>query len=232
MAMLVKTQEQFVSAVDNLYFHQLLDCMTYVGISVSGQYVIGDDGTKFLLPSDDKDVIGIDWRECPSLRIVLPDDMSENGLSYTNTFKYANVLTNGNNEFYFGNEHIGTNGMFEGAVFKSFEFGLTIRDGVLDVKSMFHRSVGLRYVNFKNCELSGFANLFTDSDVRYVTFENCTIELDDDSINDYVGCASDVFAYHMTKLTMKDCDSAFITTILGMFDGVDGFENLEIEILD
>ena len=162
MAMLVKTQEQFVSEVDNLYFHQLLDCMTYVGISVSGQYVIGDDGTKFLLPSDNNDVIGIDWRECPSLRIVLPDDMSENGLSYTNTFKYANILTNGNNVFYFGNKHIGTNGMFEGAVFKSFEYGLTMRDSALDVKSMFHRSSGLLCVTFKNCELSGFDNLFTN----------------------------------------------------------------------
>lgn len=43
---------------------------------------------------------------------------------------------------------------------------------------------------------------------------------------------SDVFAYHMTKLTMKRCYPVFITTILGVFDGVDEFKNLEIEILD
>lgn len=43
---------------------------------------------------------------------------------------------------------------------------------------------------------------------------------------------SDVFSHHMTKLTMKRCYPMFITTILGMFDGVDRFENLEIEILD
>lgn len=229
MAMLVKTQEQFVSEVDNLYFHQLLNCMTYVGISVSGQYVIGDDGTKFLLPSDNNDVIGIDWRECPSLRIVLPDDMSENGLSYTNTFKYANILTNGNNVFYFGNKHIGTNGMFEGAVFKSFEYGLTIRDSALDVKSMFHRSSGLLCVTFKNCELSGFDNLFTNSNVRYVTFENCS---NDEALRDNYGVASNVFNCDMTRVTLKSCEPDFVVTIIAMFDGVDGFENLEIEILD
>lgn len=229
MAMLVKTQEQFVSEVDNLYFHQLLDCMTYVGISVSGQYVIGDDGTKFLLPSDNNDVIGIDWRECPSLRIVLPDDMSENGLSYTNTFKYANILTNGNNVFYFGNKHIGTNEMFEGAVFKSFEYGLTIRDSALDVKSMFHRSSGLLCVTFKNCELSGFDNLFTNSDVRYVTFENCS---NDEASRDNYRIARNVFNRDVTKVTLKSCEPDFVVTIMAMFEDVDGFENLEIEILD
>lgn len=229
MAMFFKTQEQFVSAVDNLYFHQLVDCMTYSGISVSAQYVIGDHGTQFLLPSDNKDVLGIDWRECPNLRIVLPDDMSENGSSYTNTFKYANILTNGNNEFYFGNKHISTNGMFEGAVFKNFEYGLTIRDSSLDVKSIFHRSVGLRYVTFKNCELSDFGNLFVDSDVRYVTFENCS---NDEALVDNYRIASNVFNCDMIKLTLKSCEPDFVVTIIAMFEDVDGFENLEIEILD
>lgn len=229
MVMVVKTQEQFVSAVDNLYFHQLVDCMTYFGISVSGQYVIGDDGTKFLLPSNNKDVIGIDWRECPSLRVVLPDDKFESGFSYTNTFKYANILTNGNNTFYFGNEHISTNGMFEGAIFKDFEYGLTIRDSALDVKSMFRRSSGLRYVTFKNCELSGFGNLFVGSDVRYVTFENCS---NDEALRDNYRIASNVFNCDMIKLTLKSCEPDFVVTIIAMFEDVDGFDNLEIEILD
>lgn len=229
MAKLVKTQEQFVSAVDNLYFHQLLDCMTYFGISVSGQYVISDDGTKFLLPSDNNDVIGIDWRECPSLRVVLPDDRFESGFSYTNTFKYATILTNGNNEFYFGNEHISTNGMFEGAIFKDFEYGLTIRDSALDVKSMFYRSSGLLCVTFKNCELSGFGNLFTDSNVRYVTFENCS---NDEAVGDYDGLANNVFNWDMTKVTLKNCEQDFVATVLAMFNNVDNFRKLEIEILD
>lgn len=229
MTMLFETQEQFVSAVDNLYFHQLLDCMTYFGISASTEYVISDDGTKFLLPCDNRDVLGIDWRECPSLRIVLPDDMSRNGLSYTNTFKYANVLTNGNNEFYFGDEHISTNGMFEGVIFKHFEYELTIRDSALDVKSMFHRSSGLLCVTFKNCELSGFDNLFTNSNVRYVTFENCS---NDEALRDNYRVASNVFNCDMTRVTLKSCEPDFVATIIAMFDGVDGFENLEVEILD
>ena len=229
MTMLFETQEQFVSAVDNLYFHRLLDCMTYFGISASTEYVISDDGTKFLLPCDNRDVLGIDWRECPSLRIVLPDDMSRNGLSYTNTFKYANVLTNGNNEFYFGDEHISTNGMFEGAIFKHFEYGLTIRDSALDVKSMFHRSSGLLCETFKNCELSGFDNLFTNSNVRYVTFENCS---NDEALRDNYRVASNVFNCDMTRVTLKSCEPDFVATIIAMFDGVDGFENLEVEILD
>ena len=229
MTMLFETQEQFVSAVDNLYFHQLLDCMTYFGISASTEYVISDDGTKFLLPCDNRDVLGIDWRECPSLRIVLPDDMSRCGLSYTNTFKYANVLTNGNNEFYFGDEHINTNGMFEGVSFKHFEYGLTIRDSALDVKSMFHRSSGLLCVTFKNCELRGFDNLFTNSNVRYVTFENCS---NDEALRDNYRVASNVFNCDMIRVTLKSCEPDFVVTIIAMFDGVDGFENLEIEILD
>ena len=229
MTMLFETQEQFVSAVDNLYFHQLLDCMTYFGISASTEYVISDDGTKFLLPCDNRDVLGIDWRECPSLRIVLPDDMSRHGLSYTNTFKYANVLTNGNNEYYFGDEHISTNGMFEGVIFKHFEYGLTIMDSALDVKSMFHRSSGLLCVTFKNCELSGFDNLFTNSNVRYVTFENCS---NDEALRDNYRIASNVFNCDMTRVTLKSCEPDFVATIIAMFDVVDGFENLEIEILD
>ena len=229
MVMLFETQEQFVSAVDNLYFHQLLDCMTYFGISSTTEYVISDDGTKFLLPCDNRDVLGIDWRECPSLRIVLPDDMSRCGLSHTNTFKYANVLTNGNNEYYFGDEHISTNGMFEGVIFKHFEYGLTIRDSALDVKSMFHRSSGLLCVTFKNCELSGFDNLFTNSNVRYVTFENCS---NDEALRDNYRIASNVFNCDMTRVTLKSCEPAFVATIIAMFDVVDGFENLEIEILD
>lgn len=229
MTMLFETQEQFVSAVDNLYFHQLLDCMTYFGISASTEYVISDDGTKFLLPCDNRDVLGIDWRECPSLRIVLPDDMSRHGLSYTNTFKYANVLTNRNDEFYFGDEHISTNGMFEGVIFKHFEYGLTIRDSALDVKSMFHHSSGLLCVTFKNCELSGFDNLFTNSNVRYVTFENCS---NDEALGDNYRIASNVFNCDMTRVTLKSCEPDFVSTIIAMFDGFDGFENLEIEILD
>lgn len=155
--------------------------------------------------------------------------MSENGLSYTNTFKYANILTNGNNVFYFGNKHIGTNGMFEGVIFKHFEYGLTIRDSALDVKSMFHRSSGLLCVTFKNCELSGFDNLFTNSNVRYVTFENCSNSVD---FSDYVGKAKEVFYSGMSKLTLKNCDNSLVNTIVKMFEGENSFGSLEIEILD
>lgn len=229
MTMLFSTKEKFIAAIRNLYRYQSIDCMTYVGITASSEYVISDDGSKFLLPCDNRDVLGIDWSECQLLHVVLQDDMSRHGLSYTDTFKNATIVTNGNDKLYFGDEHISTNGMFNGAIFENFNYGLTIRDSKLDVNSMFHRSVGLQYVTFENCELTGLGNLFTDSDIQHVVFENCS---NDDAFGDYEGLANNVFNWDMTKVTLKNCGQDFVATVLSMFNDVDNFRKLEIEILD
>ena len=94
---------------------------------------------------------------------------------------------------------------------------------------MFYCSKGLQHVIFKNCELAGIANVFLDSDVQHVTFDNCSEMY---VRGDYKGLASMIFASHTTKLTLKNCKADFVNTIIGMFDVVDGFDNLEIEILD
>lgn len=106
---------------------------------------------------------------------------------------------------------------------------MTIFDSILNINSMFHHSSGLQDVIFKNCELTGITNVFLDSDVRHVTFDNCSEMY---VRGDYKGLASMIFASHTTKLTLKNCKADFVNTIIGMFDEVDGFENLEIEILD
>lgn len=229
MTISFSTQEKFVTGIINLYNYRSIDCMTYSGISSGNEYVMSDDGGAFLLPCNDRDVLGIDWSECSNLRIVLPNDMSRYGLSYTDTFKHASILTNGNDEFYFGDEHISTNGMFDGAIFENFNYGLTIRDSKLDVNFMFHRSVGLQHVTFENCELTGLGNLFRDSDVLHVTFENCS---NDDAVGDYDGLANNVFSWDMTKLTLKNCEHDFVAIVLAMFRDVCNFRNLEINIID
>ena len=82
---------------------------------------------------------------------------------------------------------------------------------------------------FKNCELIGITNVFLDSDVRHVTFENCSNWYIDNEDNEV---ASTVFDRRMDRLTLKNCDVDFVNYIISMFNGVGGFDNLEIEILD
>lgn len=189
------------------------------------------------LPIKEGRVLGAYWASIcgkTGKDIRLPSRIVTDRLHWHDVFCIANLYcTHGTNTLSFGHYPVSVRSMFNGASFSSDSpFTLEIVDSVINVGSMFYCTSGLNEVRFADCELMGLRDLFVGSEVETVKFENCTIELDEDSINDYVGCASEVFAYHMTKLTIKNCNSTFITTILGMFDGVDGFNNLEIEILD
>lgn len=189
------------------------------------------------LPIKEGCVQGVDWQSMYRMwakDVRLPSRIETTHLHWNAVFHAARLYCiHGINTMSFGKSLVSLNSMFSGATFSSDSpFSFEIVDSNIAVGSMFFCTSGLFNVTFKNCNLHGLRDLFVGSDVETVRFDNCIIELDEDSINDYVGCASEVFAYHMTKLTMKDCDSAFITTIMGMFDEVDGFEHLEIEILD
>jgi hypothetical protein len=224
-----ETGDELVRAIGDAKINEL----RFDGVRYSTLYSLDDSTGIFELPIRSSCVQGAEWRQV-SYTIDLPSKIETSRLHWTSVFYAAKLYCiHGNNTLSFGNYPVSVRHMFDGAMFCSDSpFSFEIMDSVINVGSMFYCSYGLYEVRFTDCELIGLRDLFVGSEVETVRFENCTIILDDDSINDYVGCASDVFAYHMTKLTMKRCHPTFITTILGMFDGVDGFENLEIEILD
>jgi hypothetical protein len=204
--------------------------LLYAGTNDEHIYKINDDCCEFLLPHRNNNIIGANWEDLSEMSVVLPEDMSSFGKSYIGTFAKARIIGRPiYNELYFGGEHISVEGMFMGAKFLEFNGKLTIRDGMLDVTSMFYGSSGLQHVTFKNCELFGFRDLFTYSGIQHVTFENCSNSVD---FSDYVGKAKEVFYSGMSKLTLKNCDNSLVNTIVKMFEGENSFGSLEIEILD
>ena len=210
-----------------------IDNLRFDRVRCSTLYSLDDSTGIFELPVRNSCVQGVEWLKTLHT-ISLPSKIETTRLHWTSVFHAAKLYCiHGNNTLSFGNYPVSVRHMFNGAMFHSDSpFSLEMMDSVINVGSMFYCTSGLYEVRFTDCELIGLRDLFVGSEVETVKFENCTIELDEDSINDYVGCASEVFAHHMTKLTMKRCHPTFITTILGMFDRVNGFENLEIEILD
>lgn len=224
-----ETGDELVRAIGDAKINDL----RFEKVRCSTLYALDDSTGIFELPVRNSCVQGAEWRQV-SYTIDLPSKIKTSRLHWTSVFHAAKLYCiHGNNMLSFGDYPVSVRHMFNGAMFcGDSPFSFEIEDSVINVGSMFYCSHGLYEVRFTDCELIGLRDLFVCSEVETVKFEHCTIVLDDDSINDYVGCAIDVFAHHMTKLTLKDCNSAFITTILGMFDGVDGFENLEIEILD
>lgn len=206
-------------------------------LSKDDMYWLNIDSGHLKLPIKEGYVQGADWQSIcqrTGKDVRLPSRIVTDRLHWNHVFSAANLYCiHGTNTLSFGHYPVSLRHMFNGASFESDSpFSLEIIDSVVNVGSMFYCSYGLDEVRFTDCELIALGDLFVGSDVETVKFENCTIILDDDSINDYVGCASEIFASGMNKLIMKHCDYAFITTIMGMFDGVDGFESLEIEILD
>lgn len=224
-----ETGDELVRAIGDAKINDL----RFEKVRCSTLYALDDSTGIFELPVRNSCVQGAEWRQV-SYTIDLPSKIKTSRLHWTSVFHAAKLYCiHGNNMLSFGDYPVSVRHMFNGAMFcGDSPFSFEIEDSVINVGSMFYCSYGLYEVRFTDCELIGLRDLFVGSEVETIKFENCTIELDEDSINDYVGCASEVFAHHMTKLTMKRCHPTFITTILGMFDGVDGFENLEIEILD
>lgn len=228
-----KTSDELSRAIEDAHIYDL----RFYDLCEGDLYWLNVASGNMKLPVKDARVLGADWINISiktSKDVQLPSRIETDRLHWHGVFFAANLCCiHGTNTLSFGQYPVSVCSMFNGASFSSDSpFTLEIVESIINVGSMFFCSSGLDEVSFKECELKGLRDLFVGSDVDVARFENCVIELDDDSIDDYVGCAEDVFAKHMIKLTMKNCNSEFVKTILGMFDGVDGFENLEIEILD
>jgi hypothetical protein len=225
-----RTSQEFIDAYEDLCEKQCITSLKYGGSQDLNMYTIDYGENEFILPEVNDHIFGAHWMELPHRGIRLPEDMYMFGMSYDNTFEGALVIGHsGVNKLSFGSQYTSVNVMFHNAEFHILEGELTIFDSILNINSMFYYSKGLQHVIFKNCELAGITNVFLDSDVRHVTFDNCSEMY---VRGDYKGLASMIFASHTTKLTLKNCKAEFVNTIIGMFDGIDGFDNLEIEILD
>ena len=224
-----RTSQEFIDAYEELCEKQCITSLKYGGSQELNMYTIDYAENEFILPEVNDRIIGVHWTDLPHRGVRLPEDMYMFGASYDGTFEGALIIGHsGVNKLSFGSQYTSVNGVFSNAEFHILKGELTIFDSILNVDSMFYCCKGLQHVTFKNCELAGITNVFLDSDVRHVTFENCSNFCD---TNDY-GVASMVFDRHMDTLTLTNCDTDFVHSIISMFDGVDGFENLEIEILD
>ena len=225
-----KLPGEFINGYRDYCVENGVKALLYAGTTDEGIYKIHDDCCGFLLPHRHDFIIGANWGDLQDTGVMLKEDMSSFGKSYLSTFAKARILGRPiRNELYFGGEQISVEGMFMGAKFLEFNGKLTIRNSMLDVKSMFYGSSGLQHVTFKNCELFGFRDLFTYSGIQHVTFENCSNSVD---FSNYVGKAKEVFYSGMSKLTLRRCDNSLVNTIMNMFDGDEYFKDLEIEILD
>lgn len=225
-----RTAQEFINEYEDLCEKQCITSLKYGGSQDLNMYTIDYAENEFILPEVNERIIGVHWTDLSPRGIRLPEDMYMFGSSYDNTFEGALVIGHsGVNKLSFGNQYTSVNGMFCNADFYNFGGELTVADSILNVDSMFYYSKGLQHVIFKNCELTGITNVFLDSDVRRVTFDNYSNWYVD---NEDKGVAGTVFDRRMDGLTLKNCDADFVNYIISMFDGVDGFENLEIEILD
>ena len=225
-----RTSQEFIDAYEDSCEKQCLTSLKYGGSQDLNMYTIDYAENEFILPEVNNRIIGVHWTDLPHRGVRLPEDMYMFGASYDGTFEGALIIGHsGDNKLSFGGQYTDVKGVFYKAEFHILEGELTIFDSILNINSMFCHSNGLQDVIFKNCELAGITNVFLDSDVRHVTFDNCSEMY---VRGDYKGLASMIFASHTKKLTLKNCKADFVNTIIGMFDGVDGFENLEIEILD
>lgn len=225
-----RTSQEFIDEYEDLCEKQCITSLKYGGSQDLNMYTIDYAENEFILPEVNDRIVGVHWTDLPHRGIRLPEDMYMLGMSYDNTFEGALVIGHsGVNKLSFGSQYTSVNGVFSNAEFHILKGELTIFDSILNIDSMFYYSKGLQHVIFKNCELAGITNVFLDSDVQHVTFDNCSEMY---VRGDYKGLASMIFASHTTKLILKNCKADFVNTIIGMFNEVDGFENLEIEILD
>ena len=209
---------------------QCITSLKYGGSQELNMYTIDYAENEFILSEVNDRIIGVDWTQLQHRGIRLPVDMYMVGMSYDNTFEDARVIGHsGVNKLSFGNDYIRVNYMFHNADFYNFGGELTVVNSILNVDSMFYCSKGLQHVIFKNCELSGLTNVFLDSEVRHVTFDNYSNRY---AVNTDNRAATMVFDRRMDTLTLRNCEDDFVNTIMRMFDDVDGFENLEINIID
>lgn len=224
-----KEESEFIAAINELNSEKL----RYEYISGGADYVLDEYHNTFRLPTNNKnEIVGVSWRDVTK-RIVLPEVMPTIGLSYYGTFDHAIITPDYfDSKLIFGQVEISVFWLFSRATFVDCASRLTVQDSWLKVFGMFWGTKGLHTVTFDNCKLGDMNYLFTNSDVENVIFRKCSL-LDCDKHYDYkdIG-ACKVFATNMKTLTLKNCDCEFVNTIVGMFNGVTDFKDLEINIVD
>lgn len=224
-----KEESEFIAAINELNSEKL----RYEYISGGDDYVLDEYHNTFRLPTNNKnEIVGVSWRDVTK-RIVLPEVMPTIGLSYYGTFDHAIITPDYfDSKLIFGQVEISVFWLFSRATFVDCASRLTVQDSWLKVFGMFWGTKGLHTVTFDNCKLGDMNYLFTNSDVENVIFRKCSL-LDCDKHYDYkdIG-ACKVFATNMKTLTLKNCDCEFVNTIVGMFNGVTDFKDLEINIVD
>ena len=228
--------ERYINAMVFVYAINELntDELKYEYISGTNNYEIDDYNNSFRLPvTDNLGISGVNWK-LVTKSIMLPTVMPTIGISYHGTFEGALITTEDTNgKIIFGQKEISTYRLFVDATFFGCENGLTIQDSWLRANAMFFDSRELRKVTFDNCRLGDMKYLFTHSDVEDVIFKKCSL-LDCDQNRNYKDVGADkVFSAKMKTLTLKNCDTKFVDTIVGMFEDMGyPFGNLEINIID
>lgn len=228
--------ERYINAMVFVYAINELntDELKYEYISGTNNYEIDDYNNSFRLPvTDNLGISGVNWK-LVTKSIMLPTVMPTIGISYHGTFEGALITTEDTNgKIIFGQKEISTYRLFVDATFFGCENGLTIQDSWLRANAMFFDSRELRKVTFDNCRLGDMKYLFTHSDVEDVIFKKCSL-LDCDQNRNYKDVGADkVFSAKMKTLTLKNCDTRFVDTIVGMFEDMGyPFGNLEINIID
>lgn len=224
-----KKESEFIEAIKELSSEKL----RYEYISGGVDYVLDKYHNTFRLPTNNKnEIVGVGWRDVTK-RIVLPEVMPTIGLSYYGTFDHAIITPDYfDSKIIFGQVEISVFWLFSGATFVNCASRLTIQDSWLKVLGMFWDTKGLHTVTFDNCRLGDMKYLFTHSDVEHVTFRKCSL-LDCDHGRNYqdVG-ASKVFNDKLKTLTLKQCDSQFVDTIVEIFEDDFLYSDLEIDIID
>lgn len=221
---------EFITAINELESDEL----RYEYISGTNNYDIDDYNNTFRLPvTDNLGISGVNWK-LVTKSIMLPTVMPTIGISYHGTFEGALITTEGTDgKIIFCQDEISTYRMFANATFARCDNGLTIQDSWLRAGEMFFDSHELRKVTFDNCKLGDMKYLFTHSDVEHVTFRKCSL-LECGKHRNYKDVSADkVFSTKMKTLTLKNCDTQFVDTIIGMFEDMGyPFGNLEINIID
>ena len=221
---------EFMDAINKLDSDEL----RYEYISGTNNYEIDAYNNTFRLPvTDNLGISGVNWK-LVTKSIMLPTVMPTIGISYHGTFEGALITTEDTNgKIIFGQKEISTYRLFVDATFVGCENGLTIQDSWLRANAMFFDSRELRKVTFDNCRLGDMKYLFTHSDVEDVIFKKCSL-LDCDQNRNYKDVGADkVFSAKMKTLTLKNCDTKFVDTIVRMFGDMGyPFGNLEINIID
>lgn len=205
-------------------------------------YSLNTDGTKFILPVNERGTVCSVAETGLSKRIELPYMMPWSlddecfDFNYRNTFKDCTIerCWKTNRLWFTLRVTTDVTGMFEAATFINQDGRLTITDSALRVSSMFYQSKGLRKLVFDDCNLTDLRKLTVRSDIRELEFKKCKFILDNDQLVNYDGVSAlTVFGSKIEKLMLRNCSKDFVELVMKLFeDEWDLYPRLEIEILD